>query len=323
MKKFIKLLVIIALMSTSLLAQKVSNYSYKLDNGITVKTEQGWNQVWVDQRFDALGASDQAPLALSVRTLGELATNSTFKLFSGGKEVKTQGAKPGSYTMKVSARLTGKPGTLSFDIENIEVRAKNKTTVNVTLYDYQIIIDETTGSLKGLASYNSKVDRFKGVAEQSPACGTAAFYPRGTRDKPLQPDEVTNPKSGRIKPGTYDVLITLGASGRTQKIWLENFNLKPDFSYNILTNLNAGIIEYAGGNKDVKSIHLYPAGLADRQKGAATPDKNSELIRCEGLGVSSPCPPGTYDVLLNYNNGAKYEWRKGIAVSTGKRVQVK
>jgi hypothetical protein len=137
------------------------------------------------------------------------------------------------------------------------------------------------------------------------------------------PSENAGKKSGKIKPGTYDVLLSLGAPGYVQKIWLENFTMKPDVSYNITTNLNAGVIEYTGGNKDVKSIHMYPAGTADKQKGNATPDKKLERIKCESQNISSACPPGTYDVLLNYNNGARYEWRRNIVVKTSARVQVK
>jgi hypothetical protein len=324
MKKVILPSMFCAVMVFSLQAQKVSSYTYLLDNGINVKSEQCWNQVWVDQRYDAVKASDQTPpLSLSVRTLGDLTSGSAFKLYGSGKEVKVQGAKAGTYNMKVTSKLSGKPGTLSFDLDNIIIKPQTKTTVSVTLYDYQILIDETAGSQKGLSSFNSKVDRYKGNAEQNPSCGTPTFYLKGKHDKPVTPDATISNKNGRIIPGTYDVLISLGAPGKIQKVWLENFTMKPDVSYNITTNLNAGVIEYAGGNRDVKAFHMYPAGTADKQKGTPAPDKNLELIKCESQSVTSACPPGTYDVLLNIGNGARYEWRKNIIVKTGSRVQVK
>jgi hypothetical protein len=97
--------------------------------------------------------------------------------------------------------------------------------------------------------------------------------------------------------------------------------MKPDVNYTLTTNLNAGIVEYGGVNREVKAFHMYPAGSADKQKGGATPEKSLEMMRCEGAGATTACPPGTYDILLNL--GAKYEWRKGIVVKTGGRVQVK
>ena len=321
MKKIIIFLIFNAVMLISLQAQNVSNYTCKLDNGITVRMEHCWNHVWVSQTFETLKASDP-PIGLNVRTLGELTLSSAFKLYSSGKEVKVQGVKPGTYTMKLTFKLSGKPGTINFDLDNIIIKPQTKTTVAIILYDYQIMLEETPGSLNGLAAFVSKIDRYKGNSEQNPACGVPSFYSKGKHDVAVVPDELKG-KSGKIKPGTYDMLLTLGSPGHIQNIWLENFVMKPNVSYSITTNLNAGVIEYAGTNRDVKSIQMYPAGTADRQKGAATPDKNSEVMRCEGISVSAPCPPGTYDVLLNIGNGTKNEWRKGIVVKTGGRVQVK
>ncbi len=324
MKKFIPLVFIMVVISSSIEGQKIANYTYKLDNGITVKSEKCWNQVWVTQQFEAIKASDQAPLVLNVRTLGDLTVNFSFKLLSAGKEVKVQGAKPGTYNMKVTSKLSGKPGHLSFDIENVVIKPQSKTTVSIVLYDYQVQIEEVPGNQNGLAAFSSGVERYKGLSEQNPTCGIPTFYAKGTHDKPVTLAEITSSnKKGKMKPGTYDVLITLGSPTNPQKIWLENFQMKPDISYNITTNLNAGIVMYSGTNKEVKAFHLYPAGTADKQKGIAAPDKNLELIKCETQNITSACPPGTYDVLLNIDNGTKYEWRKNIAVTTGRRTEVK
>lgn len=321
--KTVVILLLNTVMAFSLQAQKVTNYSYHLDNGINVKMEQCWNHVWVNQSWEDGITSSQDPVILSVRTLGNLTSGSSFKLYSAGKEVKVQGIKPGTYNMRISFKLSGKPGTLGFDLDNIVIKPKAKTTVSVTLYDYQVLVDEIPGNQKGLSQFTSKVDRYKGNPEPNPNCGVLTFYQKGNHDKTIAPDEATGNKNGRIKPGTYDILVTLGAPGHIQKVWLENFTMKPDVSYNLTTNLNAGIVEYAGVSRDVKAIHLYPAGIADRQKGSATPDKNYEMIRCETQNVTTACPPGTYDVLLNYGNGTRYEWRRNIIVKTGSRTQVK
>jgi len=323
MKKSISLIIIIFSLSCLLQAQKVSNYTYALDNGINVKCEKCWNQVWVSQSSEALKPSDQ-PVVLSGRYLGDLVSTSSFKLISSGKEVKVQGLKPGTYTMKASFKLSGRPGTLSFDIDGVVVRPQSKTIISVILYDYQIRIDEVKGGQNGLAAFSSGVERYKGLSEQNPACGIPTFFAKGAHDKAVTPAEVASGnKKGKMKPGIYDVLITLGSPASPQKVWLDNFQMKPDITYNIITNLNAGIVMYSGTNKEIKNFHLYPAGTADKQKGAATPDKTLELIRCETQNVTSPCPPGTYDVLLETGNGAKYEWRKNIAVTTGKRSEIK
>lgn len=313
-----------AVMIMSLQAQKISNYSYKLDNGIEIKTERCWNHVWVDQRFDPIKSPDQSPpITLNVRTLGSLSAGFSFKLYSAGKELKVQGAKPGNYSLKLTYKLSGNPGIVSFQIDDVVIKPNTKTTVSVTLYEYQILIEETPGTQKGMAYYDSKVNRFQGNTEQNLNWGIPSFFAKGMHEKPIAPNEPMGDTYGRIKAGTYDVLISINISGHVQKVWLENFTMKPDVSYKISTNLNGGVIIYTGGNNKVKALHFYPAGTADRQTGNPTPVKNAEVIAYESLTSTNACPPGSYDVLLNFGNGTKYEWRKNIVVKTGGRTEVK
>jgi hypothetical protein len=323
MKNLFSVLVLQMVMIFFLQAQPVSDYTYKLDNGITVKTERCWNQVWVQQSYADINAGDKSPLAVNIRALGDLISGSSFKLISAGKEVKLQGAKPGTYNLKLIFKLSGKPGTLSFIVGNIIIKPKTKTSVSVTLYDYQILIEESPASLKGLSYYESKINRYKGNTEQNLNWGKPSFYAKSKHDKSIPPDELMGDTYGKIKPGTYDVLISIGISGQTQKIWLENFTLKPDVNYKIATNLNAGIIIYTGGNKEAKDMHLYPAGTASKQTGSPAPIKNLELIGFESLTLTNACPPGAYDVLLTFGNGVRYDWRKNIVIKTGTRTEVK
>jgi hypothetical protein len=99
--------------------------------------------------------------------------------------------------------------------------------------------------------------------------------------------------------------------------------MKADNVYRIGTNLNAGIVIYSGGNKDVKGIHLYPSGTAGQQTGKPAPDKTREIISYDNVTATNACPPGSYDILLNYGNGSKYEWKKGIVIQTGTRTDIK
>ncbi len=324
MKYSIIVLSYFAILIMPLSAQKVSNYSYSLDNGIVVKMERDWANVWVQQRQDAFTASEQPQsVVVNIRAFGDLIKGSVFKLTSAGKDLRMKDAAPGTYNLKITSPLSGKPGKIAFDVDGIIVKAKMKTTVSVTIYDYQINIDESQGVNKGLAYYESKVNRFKGNTEQSFNKGIPTFFVTGSHDKKIAPDELLAENYGRIKPGKYDLLNTIDVSGNTQRIWLENFTLKPDINYRIIINLNAGEITYAGGLKDVRKIHMYPAGIADRQQGAAKPDKNVEIIAYEHAVSKFACPPGNYDVLLNIGNGSKYEWRKNIVVRTGTRAIVK
>jgi hypothetical protein len=324
MKNIISILVLQTIMILTLRAQPVSDYSYKLNNGITVKTERCWNQVWVQQSYAETSAGEKtAPLTVNIRALGDLISGSEFKLLSAGKEVKIQGVAPGTYDLKLTFKLSGKPGTLSLIAGNILIKPNSKTSVSVTLYDYQILIDESPGSFKGLSSYESIVNRYKGYTIKDIYSGIPTFYEKSRHDKSIPPDEQLGNTKGRIKPGTYDVLISIGISGQTHKVWLENFQLKPDINYKISVNLNGGGIIYTGGNKDVKGMNLYPAGTASKQSGKPAPVKNLEIISYDNVTTSNCCSPGTYDILLRFAKGSKYEWRKNIAITTGAKTEVK
>jgi len=326
MKKSVLLSIIVALAALQLHAQKVSNFSYKLDNGIVVKMDKNWGNVWVQQIQEAFKAGEeQKSINVVLRPMGDLLSSgsTTTKLLNAGKEVKTTGTPAGTYDLKVTSKLSGKPGLLSFDVSGIVVKDKMKTTVTLTIYDYQVNIDEVAAPAKGLASYDSKVIKFKNNSETSPKCGIPVFYQKGARDKAVTPDEKTTELTGKIKPGTYDLQVGVDVCAQFQKIWLENFTMKPDVSYKISVNLNAGEVVYAGVNRDVKKLHMYPAGTADRMQGVAKPDKAYERIVFEPAMTKYPCPPGSYDVLLNIGPDKKYEWRKGVIVRTGTRTDVK
>jgi hypothetical protein len=325
MKKILCAFTIMTFMILSIQGQTVANYSYLLDNGINIKAEHCWDHVWISQTYEASTDATQAnPLAVNIRTLGDLIiSGSTIKLFSAGKEVRMQGAPAGTYELKVTTKLSGKPGVLSFVASNIIIKPKTKTSVSVILYDYQYTIAETAAVLSGLSSYESTVNCFKGSPGQNPHKLVMAFYAKGKRDVKIIPAEGATDTKGKIKSGTYDVLMTITISGQKHEIWLENFTLKPDVNYKIGTNLNAGIIIYTGGNKDVKTLHLYPAGAAAQQTAKPAPDKTREIISYDNITATNACPPGSYDVLLGFGSGNKYEWRKNIPVQTGGRAEVK
>ena len=324
MKHIISIFVFQMVLLFAIQAQPVSDYVYKLANGINVKMERCWNQVWVQQSYSTMNEGDKtSPLTVNIRALGDLISGSEFKLFSGGKEVKIQGAAPGTYELKLSFKLSGKTGTLSFVVGNVVLKPKTKTNVSVTLYDYQIMIEENQMALNGLAQYESLVNRCKSHTVQDIYYGIPAFYEKGNHEKAITPDQSSGNTKGKIEPGTYDVLISIAISDQTHKVWLENFQLKPDISYKVSVNLNAGGIVYAGGNKDVKEMLLYPAGTAMKQTGNPQPVKNLETISYENVTIANCCSPGTYDVLLRFAKDSKYEWRKNIAISTGVRTEVK
>jgi hypothetical protein len=324
MKKSFISLMFLAVFGYPLIGQTANNFSYKLDNGTVVKTERDWGHIWIQQKQDAFAPNEEPQsVVISVRTFGDLTQNTTFKLISAGKDIRLKDAAPGTYDLKITSKLIGKPGSISFDAQGIVVKPKMKTTVNVTIYKYLINIEEAAAANKGLAGFESRIAWYKGNLDQTMKVGAVSFYAKGAHDKKLTPDVATNDISGKIKPGTYDLMISIDISGKSQKIWLENFAMKADVNYKVTSNMNAGTIAYAGSNRDVKQLHLYPAGTADRVQGATKPDKASEVISYEPAFSTFACAPGSYDVLLVIGTGTKNEWKKNIVVRTGVRTDVK
>lgn len=311
-------------MLLSIKGQTVRNYSYLLDNGVNVKMEHCWSHVWVSQTFSPFKAGDKGdPIDVNIRVLGDLISGSSFILLNQGKEVRTGGAAPGNYDLKLIFKLSGKPGTLSFIVNNVVIKPKTKTALSVIVYDYQLNITETPGTLKGLAGYESGVVSYNGSVDTKPNPGVFSFYAKGKHDTKITPDESAGETRGKIKPGTYDVLIAIGISGQKHEVWLDNFVLKPDISYKIVINLNAGVIIYTGGNKEVKALHMYPAGASAQQTVKPAPDKAREIICHENVSLTNPCIPGLYDVLLEFGKAAKFEWRKNISIQSKTRTEVK
>jgi hypothetical protein len=324
MKSLHLFLILVTLTGFNVNGQTITNYSYKLDNGITVKTENSWNQTKAQIKYDTAGYKENTmPLAVKISAVGSLISFSSYKVYASKGEVNEKELTPGTYTVKVSLNLSANPGKLVFDVENVVVKPKTKTILTINVYEYQVQIAETSGGQKGLSYYQSNINRYKGNNEQNLNWGLPSFYPPNKHDQKISPDEPMGDYYGRIKPGIYDVLISMEISGKTQKIWLNNFSMKPDISYNITTNLNAGQITYSGGNYEVKVLHLYPSGTANKQKGNPSPYTGLEIIGYQPANYVFAAPPGTYDILLNYGHGVKYEWRKGVSVRTGQLTSVK
>ncbi|MBI5806624.1 hypothetical protein HZA73_11390 [candidate division TA06 bacterium] len=306
-------------------AQVIRDYSYKLDNGATVRTEKGWNYVQAAQTF----ASQQKPAAtgkidVAVTAVGDLISGYGVKILKAGAEVDSASLTPGIYDLKITCPLSSStPGDISFLVAGAVIRPKTDTKVSVTLHDVQITINEKTEPNQGLAYYETKTNRYHGNWEQNGNWSIPKFFRSGDHKVKVAPDAPGGDYYGKIRGGKYDLYLDIYTRAGGHMIWLENLELKPDVSCRITTNLNAAEVAYTGGEFEVKMLHFYPAGTAAKAKGKPRPDKKAERFAIEGPDHVTPCPPGTYDVLLNYSYGGKYVWRKGVVLEVDKKTEIK
>ncbi|MRR09959.1 hypothetical protein EG831_07800 [bacterium] len=325
LKRAVVLVAVVAACAAAAGAQTVTNYSYKLDNGIKVVTERGWNWCRATQSF----ANQERPgptgsLTVAVSAVGDLIAGSEVKVLKAGAEVDPATLAPGSYDLRVACPLSSATkGTISFDVAGVAVKPGMDTRVAVSLHDVQVAVDEKPEQRKGLAYYETKTNRYQGNWEQNGNWSLPRFYAPGDHKAKIAPDEPGGDYYGKIKPGTYDICLDIFTRAGGHLIWLENLSLKPDAGHRIVTNLNAAEVAYTGGKFEVKMLHFYPAGTAAKTKGKPRTDKRTERFAIEGPDHVTPCPPGTYDVLVDFSYGLRYEWRTGVTLEVGRKAEIK
>lgn len=324
MKKFSLIICFLFLLVYAAFSQKVSGYNYALANGVIVKMENTWSNVRAQLSYDTIGvAKGKVALEVKLKWVGNLVSDYTYAVFDNAGKVTNEKFLPGNYRVAFDVKLVEGVGKLSFEVKDVIVKPDRRTVLQVDIYDYLITVREEPSPMKGLSYYESKVNRYKDNWEQNRNWAKPAFYMPGQHEKRIDPDQPMGDYYGKIKPGTYDLLLNMEISGKLQKIWLTNFTMKPDVRYHITTNINGGEIAYTGGDYEVKILYLYPAGTAAKQKGKVQRNVPLEIIGYEPATGVFAAPPGKYDVMLNYGHGIKYEWRKGVQITTGKKTEVK
>lgn len=325
MRRMVALAGAVAACAAAAGAQTIANYRYALDNGVTVVTEKGWNWCRASQTF----AKQEKPgatgaLTVAVDAVGDLIASSEVKVLRAGAEVDPAALAPGSYDLRVACRLSAATkGAISFDVAGVTVKPGMDTRVAVSLHDVQVTVSEKPEQRKGLAYYETKTNRYQGNWEQNGNWSLPRFHRAGDHKARIAPDAPGGDYYGCIKAGTYDVCLDIFTRAGGHLIWLENLTLKPDVGHRIVTNINAAEVAYTGGKFEVKMLHFYPAGTAVKTTGKPRTDKRTERFSIEGPDHVTPCPPGAYDVLLDFSYGLRYEWRKGVVLEAGKKTEIK
>ncbi len=302
--------------------QTISNYEYKFDNGMKMVTEKGWNLVNISQTFNILDtARTKSPLLIKVNSIGDLISESKFKVFKDSSEVNPEIAAVGSYKLSVECRLLQNNGSISFEVNDVVIKEKLQTILTISVHNTEILIQESNAYNNGLMVYETYVIKNTG---QNGIETTPHFYAPGTVSPEIPPAEALDHYLGKNKPGIYDIKtnIELKMTGFSHIIWLQGITLKPDIRYVFSFNLNVGELRYSGGDSNVKAVHLYPAGTANKLKGVAKPQKNIEVFGFERPSWFTISPPGTYDILLEYGPQIKYEWRKNVVCKVGEQTDI-
>ncbi|PKN73419.1 MAG: hypothetical protein CVU52_07185 [Deltaproteobacteria bacterium HGW-Deltaproteobacteria-10] len=319
------------------LAQTVANYSYKLDNGVVVKTERGWNYVKVSESFiKQKNHQETGALTVKVRATGNLISTSEVTVLQNGVAFNPGSLAPGNYDLNVTCRLSSaNKGNITFEVRGISIKSVMEndakgistkyimdTSVDITVHDVQIVIEEKAVARKGLARYETRSLNYVGTGG---SWNLPLFYRPGDRTRKIMPDEPAADYHGAIKPGNYDICqkINIEWLGFEHKIWLQNMELKADTSYKITCILNSAEVIYTGGVYSMKELAFYPPGYAIKMKDKPQRNRKLEVFSHGKPWQTTACPPGTYDLMLDHHGQVQNQWREGVVLEAGKKTEVK
>lgn len=325
--KYLSILVIplFIILSLRVNAQDVTQYNYVLESGIKVNTTHGWNFLRVNQNMNSLESGEETGLSLSFIDVGDLVSGNALlqitsmngdTLFTLEEKKDYYTLEPGTYNGFCKLSLDDNSGSVSFYISGIEVKETKKTNCTVFLNDVQVIIEKEADVKGGLGTYRTIAMASKDAEEGGPVAYPSIYNP-DNHSQELSPVESPNDVTHRIQPGIYDLFVDVDISwaGYKYQIWLENIEIEKDIRKIFRLNLNGSKITVNCEEECPEIIHFYPVGTAETI--GLKEDKSLEKYSIESPKGKNICPPGSYDILLNYGYGERYEWRENVNCKYG------
>lgn len=328
MKRTVKIFALIMFFAAGFLtlnALEVTDYIYKFDSGMKVEVENGWNFTRVHQQIDSLDEEESCGLKISFKEVGDLISGeSRIKIMSTegdtaypwDEKMEYYELSPGTYNISCKLQLQTRNGYIGFNIPGAVVKETMKTHISVVINDVQVLIRKEADNANGLGTYRTETRVYKNAEEGGPT-GYPKIYPAGNHSAEISPLESPNDITHRVKPGIYDLFVEIDISwaGYKYRVWLNNFELIKDIRKTAILNLNGSEITVNCEDECPSMIHFYPRGTADKL--GLKEDKSKEIYSLESPKGENPCPGGTYDILLNYGYGSRYEWRKAVNCEVG------
>lgn len=320
----------------ALFSLNISDYSYQLNNGIRVITENGWKKAEVVQEFtnDADLSTNRGAVRIHFNFIGDLVDmNPDITLFAASKPksnlkklsagIRSEELTKGKYTASVKFPLQGQNGTLSFKITDIPVKENAVTVLNMTINDIQLVVDEQPGDGWKLTQYQFVTFWAKDKMEGGGYTGYPTVFKAKEHYQMITPVEIESDTKAKMRPGSYDFYLDTDISKARYRYtcWIENVKMESNKTYQFKFNLNGSRVRTGIADDNPKQIGFYPTGTAATQK----PRENKKLMLYTVVEPwkSAICPTGTYDVLLSFDYGARNEWRTNVVFNYGEETVVK
>ncbi len=333
-RKLLSLFVTCLLSLTLLHARnlEVADFSYNLDNGASIHVTEGWAFTSAEltaTRVDSQLGANESYIQVSVRQIGELFDAVNLNLSNPDHQYQVQtpehALKMTSGNYNATCELLVPNGAIAFQIRDIHLKGQTLYRLKVLINHIQIFVDATEQDIASNSLYRVSAQTYKNEKEPQAITEWVNLYDSFKEKNQKEFVEGIRDNKAKIEAGRHALKIHNDILRRSAHyvIWLDAFPFEPNRYYDITINLNGGYIEYASeGNPSL--LQFYPQGSSDTL--GLNEDKSLELFGYEGIntpGDISVCPVGAYDVLKNFDYGARYEWIQGVSVQYGKVTKVK
>jgi hypothetical protein len=339
MNKWI-LILLAWLLASPVYGAVVSDYSYEIKDKIMLRTEKGWDYVHLSfqqtpkEQPGKTSPGNESTLKIGFGVVGDLTDgqakvdlfNSSGTLVPGGAGGEYS-VMPGVYSAQFATKLQ-EEGVIRFKINDIKIEKASTANLMAFLHDIQTTLDVMPGNFdkehKGLAFLSAEV--FSDRWNKKGCCYNISIklYPVGDRKNAIKEKDATNDANRYYdRFGMFDakVVVNIDFVGMNYTFWLEKVKINPDTKNKIKVNMNAAIAGSEEGKNAPFALHFYPQGSA--QKFGNKPNEKARLFGIERPYQHTIVPPGTYDVLMFRNFGAKKEWRTNIRLDYAKDTTIK
>jgi hypothetical protein len=337
--------VLILAAASGLSAQRIVDISYSTAEGNRVVLEKTWATAFVSQGTeigenpDGPGRTVEFKLAWAAK-LSAVSGEIVLKGPGGAEVARLSPDAPasvpaGTYDADIGIDF-GAFGKVKFSAAGVEIkeppaepradkdgktvypvaRAVVRLSFNLPLVRIERVADKLGGQAYYEAITYWALDRKEGNY-----IGYAKLFPPGEKDpkKAIQKKEGAD-RWGKAPPGVYDFLVDadIGFAGRAYDVRILGARLEPEQRYKLHLVMNGALVTVVAP-KAPHAIHFYRPGTAAKNPKPAR-DAKAEAFTSEAPRQKIPCPPGTYDVLYNFDWGGRYEWRPDVRFDVGSVV---
>ena len=305
---------------------RVINYRHTFADGLSCVPLSGWGQISVDHLSEPLEKEGGSSI-LEIRfgSAGSMVFADTSVMVIGESlEMsyrRPSELEPGKYVAEMRLE-TVRGQSVMFTVRNIKIEPMTYNILDVGLNCCTVTVEARRSGLKGRSECHFDAIMFPEDKIRAGYSVKVSYSEKGRENG--YPVEGLWDNRHRVYPGVYDITcdISLTHGGGNYKLLFEDFEPKADMYYYFVICLDGGYLRCTGG-KGSERLHFYPAGMSDSYPPAEKPEFELFTLERGASGEAMDLPPGSYDVLVEYRDGASYRWFGRTDVGIGDTAEIR